>query len=143
MEQERVKDTYLSKIKTDFKDQSQLFDYSEDEPSYTKIAVVRQRANGIGYVTDEHMPEVAPPYDLLQDFWGKKYNTNATHNQAWDKVNFEERYRDYMEQSIPQEALESLIQRIKDGERVTLVCYEKPNQKCHRKILKEIIEGNL
>lgn len=143
MKEKQVKDTYLSKIKTNFEDQSQLFEYSQNEASYTKIAVVRQRQHGIGYVTDEHMPEVSPPYNLLKDFWGKKDKNGVSHNQAWNKVDFEERYRDYMKQTIPQEALESLIQRIRDGERVTLVCYEKPPKNCHRTILKDIIEERL
>ena len=46
-----------------------------------------------------------------------------------------------MKQTEPVEAIERLCQRVKNAERITLLCYCKPEDHCHRNIRKSLIEG--
>lgn len=103
----------------------------------TFIAVVRKPMYGIQKVTDEHMPELSPPEELLNDFWEEKEEN--THNEAWDKVNFEKRYRKHIMENI--EHVENIVDRL-EQEDIILVCFEKKPKNCHRHILKEFIIEN-
>ena len=47
-----------------------------------------------------------------------------------------------MKEAKPVEAIERLRQRVKNGETITLLCYCKPEDHCHRNIIKSLIEGN-
>jgi uncharacterized protein YeaO (DUF488 family) len=112
--------------------------FKENPKEYTKIAVVRKPMYGIKKETDEHNKDLSPPIELLEDFWEQK--EDMSHNEAWEEVNFEERYLEYIKNNP---AVESIIQRLRDGENITLVCYEKKPKKCHRHILKRRIENKV
>ena len=47
-----------------------------------------------------------------------------------------------MKETKPVEAIERLCQRVKNGETITLLCYIRPEDHCHRNIIKSLIEGN-
>ena len=47
-----------------------------------------------------------------------------------------------MKEAKPVEAIERLGQRVKNGETITLLCYCKPEDHCHRNIIKSLIKGN-
>ena len=135
-----VKQSCLSNIEAKYEDdQEQLFSFVENEPNYTKIAVVRKPMYGIENVTDETISELAPPISLLEEFWDNK--NSMSHNEVWEYMSFGEKYKDFLfEDEDAQKALRDLTERIENGERVTLVCYEKHPKNCHRHVLKEIIE---
>ena len=47
------------------------------------------------------------------------------------------------EKERPVKKIEELRQRVNNGETITLLCYCKKGQHCHRDIIKSMIEGQL
>lgn len=117
-----------------------LSDLESDEyEDFTKVGVVRKPMYGMSSKIDENIQELAPPIDLLEEFWSKK--DDYSHNDAWDEVNFSERYYDYLEGK--NEAIDKLVRRAKEGEDILLVCYEKKPKKCHRFLLLNYLEERM
>lgn len=122
-----IEENYLGKIQSD----------SYENNSTTKIAIVRKLMYGMSNM-DENIEDLAPPVDLLEEFWDKKEETS--HNDAWEEVKFKDRYISYLEEN--EDLVENIVERAKDGEKIELICYEKPPKKCHRHILIDFIHNN-
>ena len=76
---------------------------------------------------DEWIKEVAPSWKLL-----KEYNSKEI-----DFAEYTPRYFKEMEKQM--DIIKKLAQRAKT-ETITLLCYEKDDKKCHRRLLKELME---
>ena len=104
------------------------------------VGVVRRPTYGIGNYLDRNVPALAPPEDLLDEFKrvvGER--DDLTHDEAWDEVNFGERYREYLRTPEPQRAMDDVLDEL-DSRDVWLVCYENTDDKrCHRTILKDTL----
>lgn len=80
------------------------------------------------YEYDLWLKDLAPSVRLLNDYKDKKIN--------WGE--YEERYLKGIEGK--KEVLEKLVDLIKENKVVTLLCAEKEDKFCHRRLLKEYIE---
>lgn len=72
--------------------------------------------------------EFAPSRELLKD-WKEKWI---------DFVEYKRRYLSEMKKNT--EEIKELAQRART-EIITLLCYEKTDEQCHRRLLKELIDG--
>jgi len=81
---------------------------------------------------DEHYPELAPTKTLLYDY---KY-----HGLSWGE--YEIRFFQLMQGHRAEWRIRELARRSREGEVITLLCYEKNDEKCHRRLLKDLIEGH-
>ncbi|ELZ17869.1 hypothetical protein C477_11712 [Haloterrigena salina JCM 13891] len=117
-------------------------------PETTRVGVVRQPTSWFHGAVDENRPELGPPTDLLESFRQREEDMKmrglceeGAHNAAWDEVEFEEAYREHLEESADaQAALEDLESRLAEGESLALVCYENTEKKrCHRTVLREVL----
>jgi hypothetical protein len=145
-------ETYLSALEEDSQpeDQSSLFDFSENESNHTTIAVVRKpNDTGILDATDEFMPSLGMPSHALGDFQYVREGFNSKdpverHNKAFIKCGLDQAYRSHLRYNDDaKERMEEIEQRLRDGEDITLVCFEKPPKKCHRHILIEFLEQRM
>lgn len=148
----KLDETYLTALqKSDPPaEQSSLFDYSDSDSNHTTIAVVSKPNNtGILEATDEFMPELGMPSHALSDFQYLRESFNAKdpverHNKAFLKAGLESAYESHLKYNDDaQQAMGEIEQRLRDGEDITLVCFEKPPKKCHRYILKNFIEKRM
>ena len=119
-------------------------------PDATLVGVVRRPTGWLRSVTDENVPALAPPADLLDETEARHEDLamagmcdEGAHNAAWEEVGFEDRYRDHLHDPKPQAALDALERRLRDGEDVVLVCFEGENERCHRRLLQSILETRL
>lgn len=104
-----------------------LFDPVEKSDG-TRIVVAGGFPPGISF--DEHYSELAPTKDLLYRY---KY-----YGLSWEK--YEERFFQLMKGHRAQRRIEELAKRSKAGEVITLLCFEKSDEKCHRRLVKDLIE---
>jgi len=104
-----------------------LFDPVEESDG-TRIIVSGGFPSGISF--DEHYPELAPTKKLLYDY---KY-----HELPWEE--YEVRFFQLMRGHRAQRKLEELSRRSKNGEVITLLCFEHSDEKCHRRLVKGLIE---
>lgn len=97
------------------------------ESDGTRICIMRYVRDFYDY--DEWLRELAPSAELLNDSRKKKISWNE----------YEERYLKEMQNK------EGLIRKLKErsdsGELITLLCWEKDDKFCHRRLLKDLIEG--
>jgi uncharacterized protein YeaO (DUF488 family) len=102
--------------------------------------VVRRPSYGIENYVDRNIPALAPPDDLLSEFKEcEEEHEGLTHDKVWNEVNFGARYRDYLRNPKPQQAMDDLLAELESRD-VWLVCYENTDEKrCHRTILKEVL----
>jgi len=98
----------------------------KSENDGTRICVMRFIKNFYDY--DEWLREVAPSSDLLNKYRNKKID--------WDE--YEVIYLKEMEDK--KELIEKLRTRSDRGEIITLLCWEKDDRFCHRRLLKNLIE---
>ncbi len=64
--------------------------------------------------------------------------SDIIHNRAWDYVDYHTRY---LEEICHSDKVNKwLDSTVKEGNDLVLVCYEKPPKKCHRHILKGLLE---
>jgi len=138
-----VKDTVTSS-------QSQLTSFSSSGGSTTIAVVSFPRDTDIDSYCDEWMPELGMPEKHLKRFW--KYKRDFTTNsavdnptkRAYNEARLEHYYRRHIQTSQEaQKAIDSIVSRLKSGEDVTLVCFEKPSEPCHRYLLADLIEARL
>lgn len=145
-----VREMYLSELHSHTTSNDQM-DFSqftgEDNDEYgTKIAVITEPTGGITEAADEFIPELGMPEEELNLFRSTRSELDLDdgvekHNRAAEEVNLEQRYGDYIEKdSIAQEKIAELVERVAGGETITLVCFEKEPKWCHRHVLKEHIE---
>lgn len=147
-------EVYLSELREENKEtpQQSLFDFSEDSGKHseaTTIAVIsKPNETGVLDLTDEFMPSLGMPAPVLTDFQKLRGQMNEMshveeHNKAFEKCDLENKYRDHLFSDEAQEKVDEIIERLHNGEDITLVCFEKSPKKCHRHVLKEHIERNL
>lgn len=121
-------------------------------PESTLVGVVRRPTGWFHGAVDENIPPLAPPTELLEET--KRAETDLkrrgicdeeAHNAAWDQVGFESRYEAHLDSSADaQAAIDALVDRLHDGESITLVCFENTAKKrCHRSTLRERIADRL
>jgi hypothetical protein len=106
------------------------------------LGVVNTQMYGFSSSVTENDERLSPPEQLLTEF--KSVAEEVGHNTAWEEVNFESRFRSYLEQPEAQEALQDVLDTIKNGQTVWLVCYENTDDKrCHRETLVDVISSRL
>ena len=119
------------------------------EDGTTLVGVVRKPTSWFHAAVDENIPKLGPPEELLEDVRDAEQELKiqglceeGAHNGAWDRVDFEKRYRAYLENSTEaRSALEDLEGRLEAGEPIALVCYENTEKKrCHRTVLGDELE---
>lgn len=136
----RLYDTYAAALQHD------LVSLPEDTH---RVGVVRRQTRWFHPYVDENLPALGPPPDLLDTFREQQtayeedgLDDATAHNQAWDDVDYDRRYREHLEQSdAAGAALAQLRSYLEEGQTVALVCYENTDEKrCHRTILRDILE---
>lgn len=135
----QIYDTYIAALQHD------LVTIPEDS---VKLGVVRRPTPWFYAEIDENIPALAPPEALLTAF-KSRYETlqdqgladAEAHNTALAEIDYEDRYRQYIEESDDaQREIEMIRDRVSRGENVVLVCYENTEYKrCHRTLLKQLI----
>jgi len=128
----RIRDTYHAALQ---------HDHVEPAEEDLVVGVVRHPVYGIETLLDRNVPELAPPEALLGDFEEAEERDGLTHDEAWDEVNFAERYREYLQHAAVQQVMDDLLGELDSGEGdLWLVCYENTDDKrCHRTILQEVL----
>ncbi|WP_247001765.1 DUF488 domain-containing protein [Halosolutus gelatinilyticus] len=137
-----LSDTYVAAIQ---------HDRADVPPNVTLVGVVRNPTPWFHAAVDENVPELGPPRSLLdstkdaeEDLKMQGLCEEGAHNAAWDRVGFDDRYREHLDESSEaQAAIESLADRLESGESIALVCFENTDKKrCHRTILRDRLEGS-
>jgi len=136
----QLRDTYVAALQHDL---------AELPDGTTLVGVVREPTSWFHAAVDENRPALAPPTKLLEDVRTEQaaleaegVDDAAAHNRAMAAVDFDRRYREYLDDAAAaSSAIEKLIERLRGGEDVALVCYENTDEKrCHRTVLRERIE---
>ncbi|MFC7096601.1 DUF488 domain-containing protein [Halobaculum marinum] len=133
-------DTYVAALQRD----------RADLPEGTRlVGVVRRPTRWFHAAVDENRPALAPPSALLDDHADAAESfridglcEEGAHNAAWDAVDFERRYRDYLATDPDaRAAVEALRAAVDAGHDVALVCFENTDKKrCHRTVLRQVTE---
>lgn len=128
--------------------QSLLSEYAEVDEPITIAVVSLPRNTGIEEYCDCWCPELGMPEYALRRFWSYKsgYEGNSAVDEpawrAWNDASLEPRYREHIRTSeSAQNAINSIVSRLNDGDDVTLVCFEESGEPCHRHILMDEIES--
>ena len=145
-----LRETDYHQIREDFEsDQQQLSAFSDDDDP-TTIAVVSRPTRDIEKICDEWMPSLGMPEKYLKRYhqYLAGYRTNSAvdnpQQRAWVDAELEKEYFRHIRTSDEaQNAISAIVSRLNDGEDITLVCYEKPSEPCHRHLLIEMIEARL
>ena len=82
------------------------------------------------YDYDEWLRELAPSIELLNDYRKRRIDWNE----------YERRY--FKEMETKKELIKELRKRSDDGEVISLLCWEKDDSFCHRRLLKDLIENS-
>jgi len=136
----RVRDTYVAAIQHDKVDLA---------GSERLVGVVRRPHSWFHGQVDENRQALAPPEGLLDEFKERAssleaegQSDQAAHNEAWDAVDFDARYRQHLAESPEaRDAMADLTDRLAAGDDVVLVCYENTDQKrCHRTLLRSELD---
>ncbi|WP_248516763.1 DUF488 family protein, N3 subclade [Salinarchaeum laminariae] len=138
----QVHDTYVAAIQHD------LVDLPDDA---RRIGVVRRPTSWFHGAVDENVPALGPPEDLLEEATQREEDLKMqgicdddAQNVAWDEVDFGTRYREYLATEAGSAAVDGLVERLREGEDLVLVCFENTEKKrCHRTILREVLEERL
>ncbi|MFB6310538.1 MAG: DUF488 domain-containing protein [Salinirussus sp.] len=139
--QDRVLETYHAALQHD----------NVELPTGTfRAGVVRRPTGWFRSVVDDNFPHLGPPAQLLDDVkeaqreLERELDEVAAHNAAWDAVEFERRYSEYLcSEESAQEALAALAKRVRSGQPVALVCFEGDDKRCHRHHLRERLEARV
>jgi uncharacterized protein YeaO (DUF488 family) len=115
-----------------------------DTGDATLVGVVRRPTGWFHSSVDENVPALAPPADLLDETKQRAEELKLAglcdeeaHNAAWAETEFENRYRQYLaETPAAEEAVDALVERVRDGESICLVCFEGEKKRCHRHLLR-------
>ncbi len=100
-----------------------------EEEDGTRIVVSGGIPDNISF--DEHHPELAPTKKLLYDY---KY-----HGLSWEE--YEKQFFWLMGGRRAQEGIRELAERSRNGEIITLLCFEKNDDHCHRRLVKQLIDS--
>jgi len=97
----------------------------------TRIIVSGGCPSGISF--DEHCFELAPSKKLLYDY---KY-----HGLSWKE--YEVQFFQLMKGRRAHRKIRELAERSNNGETITLLCFEKTDEHCHRRLVKNLIEKEM
>jgi hypothetical protein len=144
-----LRESHYEAVRDDFQSsQLQLSDFDDSDGS-TTIAVTTQPKD-LGTFCDEVRKELGMPERHLKRYWQYRsgfQSNSAVDNpaeRAFEEARLDHYYRRHIQCSDEaQAALSELVSRLSDGEDITLVCFEKPAEPCHRHILMELIEARL
>ncbi|MFB6106257.1 MAG: DUF488 family protein [Halobacteriaceae archaeon] len=137
-----VTDTYAAALQHDLVDVGDA----------TLVGVVRRPTRWFSPAVDENHPSLGPPpalldefQDLREDFEMRGLCAEGAHNAAWDDLDVETRYREHLQtDAAAREAVDELVDRVRGGEDVALVCFENTEQKrCHRTALLDHLRERL
>ena len=145
-----LKESHYEVVRSEYEsEQLQLSDFSNSNDTSTKIAVTTQPKD-LGVFCDEVREELGMPERHLKRYWAYRsgFSTNSAVDnpaeRAFKEARLDHYYRRHIQTSDEaQAALSELVSRLNDGEDITLVCFEKPSEPCHRHILIELIEARL
>jgi uncharacterized protein YeaO (DUF488 family) len=98
----------------------------KSESDGVRICVMRFVKDFYDY--DEWLRELAPSIELLNDYRKRKID--------WSE--YEKRYLREMENK--KDLIKELRKRSDGGEMISLLCWEKDDRFCHRRLLKNLIE---
>lgn len=135
----RLFDTYVAALQHDL----------VDVPDGTRrVGVVRKPTPWFHGPIDENRPALGPPADLLDEFQDRTEAfevrgmcDEGAHNAAWEELDFQRRYREYLETAKGRRAVDDLLELLEAGTDVALVCYENTDRKrCHRTILRDVLQ---
>ena len=96
-----------------------------------RLLIMRKWPRGIGWEKnkiDKWMKDLAPSTELLND-WNQK------------KIDFKEYTKRYLEEMKAQEDKINELRQLAKDNMITLLCHEKGDNECHRRLLKDLIEG--
>ncbi|WP_435143680.1 DUF488 family protein, N3 subclade [Halobaculum sp. P14] len=112
------------------------------------VGVVRYPQEFVEDVVDRNIPALAPPPTLLDAY--KAVEQAAERDEArrpsaiaWDSIDFEQRYREFLTNAGQQQVLGTLRSRLEDDTPVWLVCWEKDATYCHRRLLADVLADSL
>lgn len=111
------------------------------------LGVIRYKYDFVERTVDRNCPALAPPESLLKRF--KKVEEAAESDgvpdparAAWHSVEYRQHYLGYLERPGPQTCIAELQQRLDNGQTVWLVCLEKDDTFCHRRLLVARVRGS-
>jgi len=141
----RIDETNYHEVKQrHLSSQCELNDFTKQQTTY--VAVVSEPRGGIGRFVDEVWPELGMPEWALHKFLERRagYRTNSAiddaHNTAYEEVGLHGIYQDHLSNSsAARERINEAVERILSNENITLVCYERGGDSCHRHILVDVI----
>ncbi|MFA5032455.1 MAG: DUF488 family protein [bacterium] len=95
-----------------------------------RILVMRKWPRGVSKdKVDRWIKELGPSTELLNDW--------TEHRINW--IEYEKRYRREMEDTEKRQSIKKIAE-LSEKKVVSLLCWEKSDEYCHRKLLKELIE---
>jgi len=117
----------------------------------TPVGVVRRPPGWFHAAVAENHRELGPPESLLEETKERQEDLQMTgmsetgaHNAAFEETDFESRYREYLgEDPEAQAAVETLGDRVRNGEAIALVCFEADDKACHRHTLLDVLRDGL
>jgi hypothetical protein len=111
---------------------------------------VTTQPKDLGKFCDEVRTELGMPERHLKRYWQYRsgFETNSAVDEpasrAFEEARLDHHYRRHIQTSDEtQKAVAELVSRLRDGEDITLVCFEEPHEPCHSHILIELIEARL
>ena len=135
-----VSDTYAAAIQHDL-----------HEGDGTLVGVVRRPAGWFHALVDENVRALGPPEPLLDEMKELTETLKldgmceeGAHNAAWEECDFTARYREYLDDNpAANTATADLLARVRNGEDITLVCFEAEGKWCHRRHLRDRLRDRL
>jgi uncharacterized protein YeaO (DUF488 family) len=111
------------------------------------VGIVRRPLPWFSGIVDENVAALGPPPELLETFRDRAQAREdvglddvTAHNEAWDEVDYEVRYKSHLESGEDaRKALAALARRLEAGGEIALVCYEAPEKACHRHLLADTL----
>ena len=101
--------------------------YFQKERHYgKKFSISRSEPKGISI--DGKLEMFVPDGSILADYKKRKI----------DEKGYIDRYREQMQRNLPQ--IKAWLQQLKPEEDVTLMCWERPGQFCHRNLVIKFVE---
>lgn len=115
------------------------------------VGVVRRPTPWFHGAVDENHRELGPPESLLDEvkdrqeaFQLQGLCEEGALNAAWEDVDFAERYHEYLADSDEAQAtIADIVDRVRAGVDVVLVCYESDDKRCHRHLLLDVLDDRV
>lgn len=131
-------------------DQLSLQQFSSDDDPTTIAVVSLPQDTRIDEFCDEWKPVLGMPENDLKRFWSYKsgFNSNSAVDnpaeRAYEEARLDYHYKRHIQTTDEaQKAINGIVSRLRDGEDITLVCFEDASEPCHRHVLKEMVEARL